>query len=113
MNFTPAVVMLQAGEPSAPAPFGMFVPMAAIFLIFYFLLIRPQQKRQKEQETMIKSVVKGDDVVTAGGIHGKVTGVTDDVLTLEIAALKGERVRVKVSRARVESVTKAPKGEGS
>ena len=107
MNFTPAVVMLQAGEPASQAPFGMFVPMAAIFLIFYFLLIRPQQKRQKEQEGMIKSIVKGDDVVTAGGIHGRVTGVTDDVLTLEIAVIKGERVRVKVARSKVESVKKA------
>ena len=99
----PLLVLLQADQPS---PFGMLIPMAAIFLIFYFLLIRPQQKRQREQEDMIKTVAKGDDVVTAGGLHGKVVGVTDDVLTVEIAALKGERVRVKVSRAKVESVQK-------
>jgi len=107
MNLTPAVVLLQAGEPPAQAPFGMFVPMAAIFLIFYFLLIRPQQKRQKEQEAMLKAIVKGDDVVTAGGLHGKVTGVTDDVLTLEIAVLKGERIRVKVARNKVDNVRKS------
>jgi len=85
--------------------------MVAIFLIFYFLFIRPQQKKQQAQEQMLKAIDRGDDVVTAGGLHGRVVGVTDDVLTLEIAALKGERVRVKVSRAKVDSVQKAKKGE--
>jgi preprotein translocase subunit YajC len=89
----------------------MFVPMIAIFLIFYLLLIRPQQKRQKQQEEMLKAIEKGDDVVTAGGLHGKVVGTTDEVLTVEIAALKGERVRVKVSRAKIDSVQKPKKGE--
>lgn len=111
MSLMPAFVMLQAGEPAQQSPLGMFVPMAAIFVIFYFLLIRPQQKKQKDQEAMLKAIVKGDDVVTAGGIHGKVTGVTDDVLTVEIAVLKGERVRVKVARSRIDSVTK--KGDES
>lgn len=105
------LVFLQAAEPS---PLSMLFPMAMIFLIFYFLLIRPQTKRQREQEKLWKSLDKGDDVVTVGGLHGKVVGVTDDVLTLEIAALKGERVRVKVTRSKVESVTKAgKKGEES
>ncbi len=106
---TPAFFFLQA-QPQA-SPFGMLVPMAAIFLIFYFLLIRPQQKKQKEHETMLSAIVKGDSVITSGGIHGKVTGVTDDVLTLEIAAVKGERVRVKVSRARIDSVSEKGKGD--
>jgi len=101
MIFTTATVWLQAAEQSAPL--GMFVPMAAIFLIFYFLLIRPQQKRQKEQEAMLKGINKGDEVVTTGGLHGKVTGVTDDVLTVEIAVIKGERVRVKIARSRIDS----------
>ncbi len=113
MSLLPAFVLLQAGPPSDSSPFGMLFPIAAIFAIFYFLLIRPQQKKQRQQDAMIKSIEKGDSAVTTGGLHGKVTGVTDDVLTLEIAALKGERVRVKVSRARIESVTKATKGEGS
>ena len=113
MNPLPALVWLQAEAPSDGAPFGMLLPMVAIFAIFYFLLIRPQQKRQREQEKMIKSVAKGDNVVTTGGLHGKVTGVTDEVLTLEIAAVKGERVRVKLARSRVDSVTKASKGDDS
>ena len=105
------LVPLQAAP--EPSPLGMLVPMGLIFLIFYFLLIRPQQKRQREQEAMLKAIEKGDAVVTAGGLHGKVVGLTDDVLTVEVAALKGERVRVKVSRARIDSVQHAKKGEES
>jgi len=115
MNLVPAFVLLQAGDAAAPPPFIQFLPLAAIFVIFYFLLIRPQQKRQREQESMVKAVAKGDDVVTAGGLHGRVTGATDDVLTLEIANLKGERVRVKVDRNRIDSCRKesARKDDGS
>jgi preprotein translocase subunit YajC len=105
-------VPLQASPPEA-SPLGMLVPMAAIFLIFYFLLIRPQQKKQRDQEKMLQGIEKGDNVVTAGGLHGRVSGVTDDVLTLDIGGVKGERMRVKVSRARVEGVTKSGKSEAS
>ena len=98
-----------------PAGSGLlsFMPFILIFFIFYFLLIRPQQKRQREQEKMLGGIEKGDSVVTAGGMYGKVIGLTDDVITLEIAALKGERVRVKVSRSKVDAVVKPTKGEES
>lgn len=109
MSVEPLAVLLQAQ--SEPSPFGMLLPMAAIFAIFYFLLIRPQQKRQREHDQMLKAIEKGDSIVTAGGIHGSVVGVTDDTLTVEIAALKGERVRVKVARSKIESRTK--RGEES
>jgi preprotein translocase subunit YajC len=102
-------VPLQAA--AEPSPLSMLVPMGLIFLIFYFLLIRPQQRRQREQEQLLKAIEKNDNVITAGGLHGKVVGIADDVLTLEIAVLKGERVRVKVSRAKIDSVSKAKKGE--
>ncbi|MEM7413034.1 MAG: preprotein translocase subunit YajC [Myxococcota bacterium] len=116
MNWTEPIslgfVPLQAA--AEPSPFSMLVPMGMIFLIFYFLLIRPQQKRQKEQDEMLKAIEKGDSVVTLGGLHGKVVGVTDDVLTLEIATLKGgERIRVKAARMKVDTVQKAKKGEDS
>lgn len=110
---TPGLVTLPLQAAAEPSPFGMLVPMALIFLIFYFLLIRPQQKKQKETEKMLEAIEKGDAVITAGGLHGKVVGVADDVLTLEIAALKGERVRVKVARPKIESVQKPNKGEES
>jgi preprotein translocase subunit YajC len=105
-------VPLQAAA-DQPSPFGMLVPMGLIFLIFYFLLIRPQQKRQRDLDAMLKAIEKNDGVVTAGGLHGKVVGVADDVLTVEIAAVKGERIRVKISRAKIESVTKGKKDEES
>jgi preprotein translocase subunit YajC len=104
-------VLLQAQRPGGD--FSFFVPMIAIFLIFYLLLIRPQQRRQKEHDKELAAIERGDSVVTAGGLHGKVTGVADDVLTVEIAALKGERVRVKVSRSRIENVIKPKGGEES
>jgi preprotein translocase subunit YajC len=95
----PALVWLQA---QGGGPFDLLVPMGAIFLIIYFLLIRPQAKRQREHEKMLGALGKGDRVVTSGGLHGLVTGAEKDVLTIEIAAFKGERVRVKVDRARIE-----------
>ena len=110
MKSLAAVLWLQAG-PAESSPFGMLVPMLLIFVIFYFLLIRPQQRRQREQETLLKSIEKGDDVVTAGGLHGKVIGVTDDVLTLDVGAFPGERVRIKVSRSKIESGGKPKKEE--
>ena len=113
MSWIPGLILLQESAPTGSSPFGMFVPMAAIFLIFYLLLIRPQQKQRKEQEAMIKGIDKGDSVVTSGGLHGRVTGVTDDVLTIEIAAFKGEKVRVKQQRSRIETVQKAKKGDDS
>ncbi len=113
MSGFPAVGLLQAGgQPAGGLEFLNLLPILAIFLIFYLLLIRPQTRKQREREKMVKAVQKGDSVVTSGGIHGKVTGATDDVLTLEIAALKGERVRIKLDRNQVDRVVeKAPKGE--
>ena len=108
MNFQWGLVPLQA-QPGEGSPFGAFVPIILITGIFYFLLIRPQQKKQKKLEKMIKAIEKGDSVVTSGGLHGKVTGVTDDVLTLDIGGVKGERIKVKVARARIENVESASK----
>jgi len=103
MNALPLVVWLQAEQPSL---FNSFlIPMVMVFAIFYLLLIRPQNKQRQEHEKMLTSVAKGDEVVTTGGLHGAVVGATDDVLTLEIANVKGERVRVKVDRKSVERRT--------
>ena len=108
MNFLFGLVPLQA-QPDGGSPFGAFVPIILITGIFYLLLIRPQQKKQKKLEAMIKAVDKGDNVVTTGGLHGKVIGVTDEVLTLDIGGVKGERIKVKVARARIEQVDAASK----
>jgi preprotein translocase subunit YajC len=93
-----------AGSPAAGG-LGLFGPLVIMMVIFYFLLIRPQQKRQKEHKTMLAGLSKGDVVVTQGGIQGKVAGLTDTVLTLEIA----DKVRVKVQRSYIVSVVS--KGE--
>ena len=112
MNLNPIFLQAQAAPSSGGLFDSILFPMGLMLLIFFFLVIRPQQKRQKQHQEMLKSSEKGDVVVTSGGIHGKVTGVTDDVLTLEIATLKGgDRVRIKVNRSSLESVTKADAGE--
>jgi preprotein translocase subunit YajC len=113
MRETLGVIWLQAGEAQGGDPLGFLIPMGAIFLIFYFLLIRPQQRKQKDHENLLKAVGKGDRVVTTGGIHGVVTGVSEDVLTVEIANLKGERVRIKLDRARIDRRVEKAKGEDS
>ncbi len=105
MSDRTGLVWLQAGEGASPDPFSFLLPMAAIFLIFYFLLIRPQQKQQKDHKKMLESIEKGDRVVSSGGLHGVVTGTTDDVLTLEISNVRGDRVRVKIDRAKVDRRT--------
>ncbi len=74
--------------------FVSLIPLVLIMVIFYFLLIRPQQKRVKEHKTMVAEIKKGDSIVTGGGMIGKITNVKDDILTIEIA----EGVRVKVKR---------------
>jgi len=76
------------------ASFGQFVPLILIFVVFYFLLIRPQQKKAQEQQSFLGSLKKGDKVLTGGGVHGTITGLTDIAVTLEIA----DNVRVKVHR---------------
>ena len=70
----------------------LLLPMVFVFGIFYFLLIRPQNKQRKEREVMLKRIAKGDRVITNGGLFGKVAAVNDGVITLEIA----DRVKVKV-----------------
>src|SRR5215212_10029013 len=78
------------------------LPFILIFVIMYFLIIRPQQRRVKEHQDMVKNVRRGDTVVTTGGILGKVTKVTDDSTDIEIEIAEG--VRVKVARAMVSEV---------
>ncbi|MGD8242278.1 MAG: preprotein translocase subunit YajC [Desulfobacterales bacterium] len=83
--------------------FGGLIPIILMFVIFYFLLIRPQQKRNKEHQQMIGNLKKGDRIITSGGIHGRITGLDEATLTVEIA----DRVRVKVVRANVAGLAQA------
>ena len=102
-----AFAMAQGGAAGGAAG-GMeslksFLPLILMFVIFYFLLIRPQQKRQKEHKALLANLKRGDDVVTAGGIMGRITNVADTFVTIEIA----EKVRVKVARGQIMSVVKS------
>jgi preprotein translocase subunit YajC len=90
-----------AAQPSALA---QFLPLILIFVVFYFLLIRPQMKRAKEHKQLVAALNKGDEVVTNGGILGKITEVSESFVTLELA----ESVRIKVQRHAVAGVM--PKG---
>lgn len=80
--------------------FSAFVPLILMFVIFYFLLIRPQQKKSKEHREMIGNLKKGDRIITSGGLHGRITGLDENTLTVEIA----DKVRVKLSRGNVAAL---------
>ena len=97
-----------AAQPSGTVSFFVqMFPLLAIFVIFYLLMIRPQQKRMKEHQAAINAVQKGDDVVTGGGIRGRVTKVMDDEAEVEIA--QGVKVRVvKSTLSHVMSKTAKP-----
>jgi len=81
--------------------FTGFIPLILMFVIFYFLLIRPQQKKTKEHRLMISNLKKGDRIITSGGIHGRITGMDESTITVEIA----DKVRVKVARGNVSGLT--------
>jgi len=82
---------------------GSFLPLILMFVVFYFLLIWPQQKKTKAHRQLLSNLKKGDEVVTSGGVYGTITGITDTVITLEIA----EKVRIKISRNSVAGVVKS------
>ena len=99
-----AYAMGQGGEAGAGG-FSAFVPIILMFVIFYFLLIRPQQKKTKEHREMISSLKKGDRIITSGGLHGRITGIkeSEGVLVVEIA----DKVRVKIARGNVSALTQS------
>lgn len=85
------------GQAKPGADWGGLVMLAAIFAIFYFLLIRPQQKRTKEHQELLKSLKRGDDVVTTGGIFGRIAEIDEGTVMLEVA----EKVKIKVARDQI------------
>ncbi|CAM3478067.1 preprotein translocase subunit YajC [Bordetella sputigena] len=99
------VVVAQAAPESA---LMNFLPIVLMFVILYFLMIRPQMKRQKEHRNLLAALSKGDEVVTAGGLLGKVTRVTDTYITVEISESADKPVEVVVQKSAVSTVL--PKG---
>jgi len=105
MNSLIPDAMAQAAGGAAPqSGLPMFVMMGLFVVIFYFLLIRPQQKKQKEHQAMLSKLAAGDEIVTAGGIVGRIVEIGESFITLEVA----DNVRLKVQRFQV--TTLVPKG---
>jgi preprotein translocase subunit YajC len=103
--------MGQGGAGQGAGGFSGLIPIILMFVIFYFLLIRPQQKKSKDHRQMISELKKGDRIITSGGIHGRITGLDESTLTVEIA----DKVRVKVVRgnvaARIQASGNPPAGK--
>lgn len=104
MNFLIDSAWAQSGPASQSNPYGFLLMMGLFFVIFYFMLIRPQSKRAKEHRAMLGALAAGDEVVTGGGILGKVTEVGDTFVTLDV----GNGVQLKVQKAQVTALM--PKG---
>ena len=92
---------------AAPSPVLQFLPLIFLFVIFYFLLIRPQQKRQKDHAAMVAKLEKNDEVVTAGGVHATVSSVGDKTVMIRIA----ENVKIEIDKVSIATVTKKSKGD--
>ena len=100
MFVTPAFAQAAAPAAGGGAAFAQFIPLILVFLIMYFLIMRPQQKKMKQHRAMIEALKKGDSVITQGGILGKVMAVRDDEVEVEIA----QGVRIRVVRATIAQV---------
>ncbi len=104
--FNVAYAMGTSGQAADGGGFGAFIPIILMFVIFYFLLIRPQQKKAKTHQEMINNLKKGDSVITSGGIHGVISNLNENTATVEIA----DKVRIKVTRGSIAALNK-PGGE--
>jgi preprotein translocase subunit YajC len=104
MSFFISDAMAQGAESSQGFDIQMILPLVLMFGIFYFLLIRPQQKKAKEHKNMVGALGKGDEIITNGGLLAKITGVDDNFLSCKIS----DNVEVKIQRHAVASVL--PKG---
>jgi preprotein translocase subunit YajC len=105
MDFLISSAFAQAGDAAGqPNPLLSFLPLLVLFAVFYFMLIRPQMRRAKEQRNMISALAKGDEVVTNGGIAGRVDEIGDTFVTLEIAP----SVKIKLQKTAISMVL--PKG---
>jgi len=92
----------QGGEGGGGSLISTIIMFGAIFAIFYFMIIRPQQKRAKEREKLLSNIEKGDKIVTSGGVHGTIVGLEDKTALIEIAP----NVKIKIERSAIGSVIK-------
>ncbi len=102
------IAYAQSSPPSGDAPaFLQFGPLAIILGLAYLLLIRPQRQQDREHKMMLANLKKNDEVTTTGGVFGRVVGLTENVVTLEVAT----NLRIRVERSQVKSLVKAPAGD--
>jgi preprotein translocase subunit YajC len=110
MDFSPFVsffisdALAQTGQASGTQQFTSIAMMVGLFVIFYLLLIRPEQKRRKEHQNMVAGLTKGDEIVTMGGMLGKITAVGDNFLTVQVA----KDIEIKIQKMSVQAMM--PKG---
>jgi preprotein translocase subunit YajC len=95
-----AHAMGQTGGAGQAGGIAGFLPIIILFVIFYFLLIRPQQKKAKEHKAMISNLKKGVRIITSGGIYGTIISIDDTTIGLEIA----EKIKIKITRGNVAAV---------
>lgn len=97
--FFSAIAYAQAAAPAGPKPtlFETLLPFIFVFVIFYFLMIRPQQKRAQQQQTLLANLKRGDSVLTSGGILGTIEGLTDKFVTLQIS----DDVKIRILRTQI------------
>jgi len=104
MDFLIASAMAQAGGAQQPSMLGTFIPLILIVVIFWFLLIRPQMKRNKQHRELVAGLANGDEIITAGGMLGKVTAVGESFVTVKLA----DDVEISLQKHSVAQVV--PKG---
>ena len=104
MDILISTAKAQGATSQGDSIFGFLLPMALIFIVFYFLLIRPQQQRQKEHAAMLKTLTSRNEVITTGGLMGTVTSVTEHYAAIEIS----EGVEIKIQKSSVSAIV--PKG---
>ncbi len=97
----------QQGGGAGNSMFTTFIFMGLLVLIFYFMIMRPQQKRAKERAKLLESIKKGDKVITSGGLHGKVVGIDEKTVLLDV----GDNMKLKFERSAIASVTREAAAE--
>jgi len=99
-----AMAPRQGGQGAQGGFASMFLPIIVIFGIFYFLIIRPQKKKEHNHRKFLEALKKGDEVVTQAGIYGRVAGIAEQVVTLEVA----DRVKIRVARSSIAGTQQRP-----
>jgi len=97
-----------SGQDSSQGMFSTLIMFALIIAIFYFMILRPQQKRQKERQKLLTSIKKGDKIVTAGGLYGTIAGLDEKTVLIQVA----DNVKMKFDRSAVASVVSEGSGDG-